>query len=81
VLISPLHIGAEEMPRHGVQPNKKPALAGFLFAQRNRAELLQLGFLVYDMLACLGIVFLHFDLLRCGALVPGRGVEMTGTGT
>ena len=33
------------------------------------------------MLANHGIVLLHFDLARSGALVLGRGVEMTGTGT
>jgi len=60
---------------------QKTRLGGFFFALRSHPELLQLGFLVHDMLACLGIVFLHFELFRRGALVLGRGVEMTGTGT
>jgi hypothetical protein len=66
---------------NGIRANKKPAFAGFLFAQRGQPELLQLGFFVHDVLAYLGIEFFHFDLFRCGALVLGRGVEMTGTGT
>lgn len=43
------------------------------------AELLQLGFLVNHMLADLGIVLLDLHLFRHGALVLGRGVEVTGT--
>ena len=60
---------------------KKTRSRGFFFVLRSQPGLLQLGFLVHDMLACLGIVFLHFDLFRRGLLVLGRGVEMTGTGT
>jgi hypothetical protein len=61
-----------------ISPNKKPAEAGFLLGQ---SELLQLGFLVHHMLAYHGIVFLYFDLARCGALVLVRGVKMAGAGT
>ena len=74
--------GVERSDTHPTHlPKQKTRFRGFFFALRSQPELLQLGFLVHDMLACLGIVFLHFDLFRRGALVLGRGVEMTGTGT
>src|SRR5574340_778430 len=61
-------------------PKQKTRLSGS-FGLRSRIELLQLGFLVHDVLAGHRIEFLHFDLFRRGALVLGRRVEMTGTGT
>jgi hypothetical protein len=79
--MSPLEDYFSEKGQSEICASKKPAFAGFLLAQRGQSELLQLGFLVHHMLAYLGIVFLHFDLFWCGALVLGRGVEMTGTGT
>src|SRR5512147_2664398 len=45
-----------------------------------REPLLELGFLVEDMLARLGIVLLDLQLVRRGALVFGRGVEVAGAG-
>src|ERR1035437_3840715 len=44
------------------------------------AELFQLGFLVGDMLAHLGIVFHDLHFLGLGALVLGGRVEVAGSG-
>jgi hypothetical protein len=43
------------------------------------AELLQLGFLVQDMLACLRVELHEFELCRRRLLVLVGGVEMTRT--
>ena len=60
---------------------QKTRFGGFFVRSQNRIPLLQLGFLVHDVLAYLGIELLHFNLFRHGAFVFRRGVEMTGTGT
>ena len=62
-----------------LRPTKNPPERVFLCTTK-LTESLQLGFLVLQR-PCLGIEFLYFDLFRRGALVLGRGVEMTGTGT
>src|SRR5262245_51073601 len=54
---------------------KKPARAGFFAFERLRS--LDLRFFVDDVLARHRIVFLHLDLLRRGALVLRRRIEVT----
>lgn len=46
-----------------------------------QAELLQLDFLVLDMLACFRIKFHDQHLVRSGLLVFGGRVEVTGAGS
>jgi hypothetical protein len=60
--------------------NKKPGIAGFFIFDICLKALLDLGFLVHDMLANHRIELLDFHLFRHVALVLGGGVVMTGTG-
>jgi hypothetical protein len=57
--------------------------AGFFAAPEgiagNQTELLQLDFLVFHMLACLGIKFHDQHFFRCGLLVLVGRVEVTGS--
>jgi hypothetical protein len=64
-----------------LQANKKPGRAGFFDGLDLRLKaLLDLGFLVHDVLANDRVEFLDFHLFRHVALVLGRGVVMTGAG-
>jgi len=60
----------------------KPGGPGFIYRRFSRswARLLNLGFLVGDMLADHRVVFPELELVRGGALILGRGVEMPGPG-
>jgi hypothetical protein len=63
------------------QTIKNPAMPGFLYLSCHSEALLDLGFLVYDVFANDRVEFPDFHLFRHIALVLGRGVVMTGTGT
>jgi hypothetical protein len=62
--------------------NKNPPDGGFLVlvaSSNRRRRLLDLGFLIGNMLADDRIELLHFQLFRRRALVLSRSVEMPGT--
>jgi hypothetical protein len=61
----------------GQQKAARFAPGGFLLEKA--AELLQLHFLVFDVLACFGIKFHDQHFLGHRLLVLGRGVEVAGT--
>jgi hypothetical protein len=65
---------------------KKPAEMQQVFLDRNRSsrklqKLLQLDFLIFDMLASLGVELHDQHLVGRGLLVFGGGVEVTGAGS
>ena len=58
---------------------KTAGLTPAVFGKEPGPKLLQLHFLVFDVLACLGIKFHDQHLFGHRLLVLGRGVEVTGT--
>lgn len=62
---------------------KKPGKPGFLVPQSSfeavfcKVELLDFGFLVHDVLANRWVKLFHFKFASHGALVFGRGVEVS----
>ena len=59
---------------------KTPAIAGvFEVVLIWERRLLDLAFLVHDMLARHRVVLFHFKLVRCRTLILIRGVKVTGT--
>ena len=61
------------------QDGENPALSICEVLPLSQVALLDLRFLVGDMLACLRIEFHDLHFFRRGALVLGGGVEVTGT--
>jgi hypothetical protein len=59
---------------------KTPAIARVLQGSTKAKTLLDLAFLIHDMLARHGIVLLHFQLVWSGTLVLVSGIEVTCTG-
>jgi hypothetical protein len=72
--------GCEPLLQVYLQANKKPGRAGFFMSGQSSEALLDLGFLVHDVLTNDRIEFLDLHLFRHVALVLGRGVEMAGAG-
>src|SRR5699024_964007 len=62
------------------RPQKSRPAAGFSFRRQAPLKLLDFRFLEGHMLACLRIVFLHFQLVRRIPLVLVRGIEEAGIG-
>ena len=60
-----------------LRKTKPPGIGLDGFGDKEEARLLELGFLVDDMLAHNRIKFLDFHLFRHGAFVFGGGVEVT----
>ena len=59
---------------------KTPAIAGvFGMVLVGEWRLLDLAFLIHDVLACHRVVLFHFKLVRCRTLVLIRGVKVPGT--
>jgi hypothetical protein len=61
------------------QVKKPPGSRRAVLGKEPGPKLLQLHFLVFDVLACLGIKFHDQHLFGHRLLVLGRGVEVTGT--
>jgi len=57
---------------------KKPGTGRAFFRARRKLYLLDFCFLVHDVLSYDWIEFFHFQFSCHGALILGRGVEMSG---